>query len=318
MPGANGIQQSMMKLVESEDTTNASLTVVPELESPQAETACSASLEQTPSEMAPAAEDLADPKDPQVDGTKLARERDENKCGKLISKVPDQAAAPLTLGESTTDSCKLRRFDLKQNLKQVGNYLQKSITSTSSWLWTMRAPALLLSAILLIPKLVLGWIVVILVKPIATWLYQYCPSSWKTQLEQLIPEAIKESQFLKDLGEGADQGLPFMLFWLYLFCIPFAIIWIAVHWASSFLAERTSVFEHTSDKLVFVQNKQSDRASAENNFFYSRIFGIVVFLFFALGIPALCSYAVYEKLGIEQTINSHPASTARRCSHPPA
>ncbi len=189
----------------------------------------------------------------------------------------------------------------KRTLKEGGVQLR-------DWLWTLKAPLFLLGAIALVPKIVLGWVLVILVKPVTSWIYNYCPKSWKATFHRSIPERFRNSPFLQDLSEGADQGLPFILFWLYIFCIPFAACWIVVHWIKGFLPERPRTFEDSNEKIVFAQNRNSDRSSSENNFYFSRVFGIVFLAFFALGIPAFCSFAVYENLGIEKKIKSHQVS----------
>ncbi len=182
------------------------------------------------------------------------------------------------------------------------------------WLWGLRAPLFLLGAIVLVPKMVLLWILVVLIKPISLWLYRSSPKSWTDKLHKLyadkfeptIPGAIRNSPFLRDLNEGADQGLPFILFWLYLCCAPFALIWIAVHWIKGFFPSPGSPPGDGEGSFVLGQNAKRNSAQSENNFYYSRSFGIVLLSFFALGIPALFSFSLYENLGIDKMMRSNP------------
>jgi hypothetical protein len=208
---------------------------------------------------------------------------------------------------------------LKLWLKCHDNYLH--------WLWGLRAPLFLLAAIALVPKMVLVWILVVIIKPITLWLYHTSPQSWRNNLHKLcadkfqpsISNTVRNSPFLRDLNEGADQGLPFILFWLYLCCAPVALGWIAVHWIKGFFP--TPVNQPVDGEATFVlrQNTKRNSAQSENNFYYSRAFGLVLVAFFALGIPAFFSFSLYENLGIEKMMRSNPVTpiTMSNSSGPP-
>ncbi len=182
------------------------------------------------------------------------------------------------------------------------------------WIWGLRAPLFLLAATALVPKLVLVWILVVLTKPITLWLYRSSPKNWRDNLHKIyvdkfepnIPNAVRSSPFLRDLNEGADQGLPFILFWLYLCCAPFALGWIAVHWIKGFFPSPVSSPGDGEGSFVLGQNTKRNSAQSENNFYYSRSFGIVLISFFALGIPALFSFSLYENLGIDKMMQQSP------------
>lgn len=189
----------------------------------------------------------------------------------------------------------------------------KLIKPCLSSLWSLRAPLFLLGSIALIPKLVHLWIFIVIAKPISVWASRLCPENWRTTFKRSLPKAIRNSPFVQDLGEGADQGLPFILFWLYLCCAPFAIAWIALHWMKGFFHSHSE--PKCENGLAFTQNKRADPVRSETNFYYSRAFGLVFIAFFALGIPAYVSYAVYETLGIEQLVRSGPTTFTSRWAH---
>ncbi len=167
------------------------------------------------------------------------------------------------------------------------------------WIWSLRVPLVLLTAIGLAPKLILLWIFIVLARPIAAWIFTKCPDSWRTRWKTALPAKIRNSSVYRDLDEGAIQSLPFILFWLYLCCAPFALVWIAVHWLKELT--RRDQPHSVGSGFVFVQNKKAG-PERDSNFYYSHAFAIVVFFFFALGIPALISYGVYQHLGIEKEV----------------
>lgn len=184
-------------------------------------------------------------------------------------------------------------------IKEADSYLDANLKGGAAWIWSLRAPLFLLGAIALSPKLILLWIFIVLAKPVSLWLYSKCPGSWKRRFVNSLPAPVRRSSLLRDLSEGADQGLPFILFWLYLFCAPFAIVWIGVHWIRGFF-QTTSTDTTRQGVLLFPQNKRQDAEHADSNFYYSRAFGLVLFLVFALGIPSFISYSIYEGTGLDE------------------
>lgn len=185
-------------------------------------------------------------------------------------------------------------------------YMLMSQVNYAKYLWTMRAPIFLLAAIWAAPKLTLVWIAIVLLKPLCSLVFRRLPFDWQNRIVQSIPSPIRRSIFLRDMGEGAHQCLPFILFWLYLCCAPFAVLWIAGHWVRGFLPSKPI---QVKDGFVFAQNKKRDLAQPDNNFYYSRAFGIVVVAFFALGVPAIFSYSLYHNLNIDKKVQA--SQTAR-------
>lgn len=195
------------------------------------------------------------------------------------------------------------RYYLKEWAAVCREFFGAHALSIAGGFWSLRTPLFLLAAIALAPKMVLVWIAFILVKPLSVFIYQRLPDYVQGQMQSALPRRVRESKFVQEISDGADQGLPFILFWLYLCCAPFALGWMAVHWVRNFLPAQSPKFVQGEDQgLVLVQNPRSEKQNPETNFYTSRVFGLVVFAFFALGIPAFFSYSVYEKLGMEKTM----------------
>ncbi len=215
-----------------------------------------------------------------------------------IAKSTNAGSTPC--GDPTLSQSKSQPPETHQ--KTVGPYFE-NFKVCFDWLWNLRAPLAVLLGFALCPKLILLWILIVLAKPITVWVYKHFPAEWKTKIHGLIPSTFKDSTMVRDLGEGADQGLPFILFWLYLCCAPFALVWIALHWVRGFFQKPKAKLED-GEGFVFIQNKRPDAVRSETTFYYSRAFGLVVFAFFAMGIPAFFSYNVYEKMGIERLMKT--------------
>lgn len=189
-----------------------------------------------------------------------------------------------------------------ESSKFFTNYIFKDALSLGKYLWSLRAPLLLLAAIGVCPKIVILWILVVLLKPLLSLSFKKLSPETQLKISTSIPQNLKNVGILKDLSEGADQCLPFILFWLYLCCAPLAILWIAGHYVRSFFPTKEL---QAQDGLVFSQNRKKDLRQ-ENNFYYSRAFAVTVAAVFALGIPAIFSYSVYKNLGVDSDLRKSP------------
>jgi len=178
-----------------------------------------------------------------------------------------------------------------------------------TWLWSLRAPIILLAALALVPKFIFLWILLVLAKPTVSWMLRHCPEHLKNNLRAHTPKVMRNSALLEHFSEGADQALPFILFWLYLCCAPFALCWMAVDWIKGLRRPQLTPMRTGEDadaRFVFPQNRKLDSAQSDNNFYHSRAFGIVFLTFFALGIPAFFSLALYENLGVDKLVDRSP------------
>ena len=169
------------------------------------------------------------------------------------------------------------------------------------WFRGLLAPATVIGAIAMMPKLVLLWVLATILKPTFLWLYHRCPAHIQKGLKDQIPESVRQSAFRRDLSEGVDQTLPFVLFWTYIFCLPFSFFWIFWHWLKGFLPEKKADADDP-EGLSFVQNRRSELSHPENNFYHSRAFGITLLSIFALGIPAIITTSIYFGLGVDKMV----------------
>lgn len=199
--------------------------------------------------------------------------------------------------------CKFH-YLLESTCAVIENYLH-NLESFLGWIWTLRTPLFLLLSIAIAPKMILLWTLVVITKPICSCLYSLLPTSWKHRFDQSLHPDIKNSTLLQEIGDGAEQGLPFILFCLYLFCAPFALAWMGLHWIRN-IRDSESPDQKNTTSIVFTQNKKANALDAENNFYHSKSFGIVTMSVFLLGIPAFLSYEVYENSGVERYLrHSH-------------
>lgn len=173
-------------------------------------------------------------------------------------------------------------------------------------LWSLKVPVCLLALITFAPKLIVLWVLFVVAKPIALWTRDHLPSP--------IAERFKSrfgSSLIREIDEGSNQALPFVLFAIYMCCAPFALAWMLVHWARGFVSNEKTVAATTGgEQLVFKQNKRVAKEESENNFYHSKAFGITFLAFFILGIPAWFSYQVYERTGMSQVLETTRATVA--------
>jgi tRNA A-37 threonylcarbamoyl transferase component Bud32 len=223
----------------------------------------------------------------------------------IAASTPNEPAASGTPVCVATEDGGNPSLSLSQQATEVSKKFDKECQGIIDWLLTLRAPLALIAALAMVPHLINLWIVAILVKPLVSWGLPRCPQPLVDKMQSLVPQSMRRSEFLRDLGEGTDQGLPFILFWLYIFCVPFALCWMAAHWVKDLMpthSKPTVSSESAEAQIVFTQNKKSDSAQSDSNFYHSKAFGIVLVLFFALGIPAYISLGVYEKLGVSKAV----------------
>ncbi|HEY9678477.1 MAG TPA: serine/threonine-protein kinase [Drouetiella sp.] len=176
---------------------------------------------------------------------------------------------------------------------------------------SVRAPVMILLLIGLMPKAVLLWVAIIVFKPACSWIYKHSSLDFQLKLRDKIPAKVRHSPLIRDFGEGADQGLSFVLFWAYMFCAPFSMLWIFGHYVKGWLPKKPEKIN--PDEFVFAQNQSLRRGKEETNFYHSKALSLVIIGFFALGIPAFASIFLFEKLGIESDLkeaNTHRIRTS--------
>lgn len=227
---------------------------------------------------------------------------DDEQAAPIVAVVaPDTGGLPAVAAQATENTGESVAASSAPSAKRKSKF------------WLLReiaAPGIVLASLALAPKTVILWIFVIIAKPVCTFIFNRLPAQTRQALRSRMPAALRNSALVRDFEEGADQGLPFILFFLYLAFTPFALIWMAVDWVQGLLpASRRR--ESIEDGFVFSQNKHAHTSAAETNFYHSRAFGIVLFLLFASGIPALFTFSLYERLGMDRAMQVEPATAPR-------
>lgn len=197
----------------------------------------------------------------------------------------------------------LRQFDTFEN------HLWKNFKLVSDWIWTLRVPLLFTGFLFLHIGLMRAWIIALLVYPIVRWAFNRCPESLRNKIYNHIPSRIRSSPSLPVLNEGMDQCRPFILFWLYLCCAPFAMAWMAIHWCKGMWRQcaKPKKSPESAFRLTFNQNSTHDSTESDNNFYHSQAFAVTILVVFALGLPAWFSLAIYKQMGIGKFLASSPA-----------
>ena len=173
-------------------------------------------------------------------------------------------------------------------------------------IWRHRVPLILIAGLVLFPPLLPGWIAFVVLWSLFEFIYSKLPEAKQTKVKQMLP-TFSQLDWVKELGMGVTQVRPFVLFSVYLFCAPFALVWMLVHWVGSFKTredDKKLVEVGECKSIVVVQNKQPVRSEQESNFFHSPVFGLTVLLTFCSGIPAAVSYLLYFHLGMDALFGS--------------
>lgn len=179
--------------------------------------------------------------------------------------------------------------------------MSNPIASIAKYIWTLRVPLFLLATIAVAPKMVALWILFVIAKPLAEFAYRKSPPAFKQRLNRLIPKSLARSDTVREINEGAEQTLPFVMFFIYLVFAPFAVGWIIYDWIRSFRSKPPSdEISVEDDAFVFKQNERRESGQQEWNFYHSKVFVITILAVFASGVPALFSWNLYSHLGVDK------------------
>lgn len=169
-----------------------------------------------------------------------------------------------------------------------------------------KLPLLVLLSMALVPKLVLLWIPLALVWTAVESLYKKMPPLQQQRLHQILPEHVRQSPLLAELSDGIAQARPFIIFPLYIFCIPIALVWMTFHWFKNVAGmnkeEAALPLQTDPEQLSFIQNRRNEDEESESNFFHSPAFAITSVALFGCGLPAFLTYALYQHMGIDALI----------------
>ncbi len=171
-------------------------------------------------------------------------------------------------------------------------------------LYVHSVPLSVVFVLLLCPKLLIVWLPLALIWSGIEAAYPRMPVSWRLRAQRAIPDKVRTSRIVQELREGIGQVRPFILISLYLFCIPFSLLWMLGYWIKGLLPSKhgekgQSTALSTAETMTFVQNRRKYEEEAESNFFHSPAFGITCIAVFGCGLPAAITYLFYQMLGVD-------------------
>ena len=166
-----------------------------------------------------------------------------------------------------------------------------------------RVPLIVLACIFASPKLLWLWGCSIFLKRPAAFLFHKMPAPLQEHAKSLIPDNVRGADWLHELNEGMEQSLPFANILCFLFCPPFAIVWMLRLWCERlFWPGKDKGFIHEAERIDFTQNRDRSQDNVEDNFIHSPAFTITALTLTALGIPAAICFILYQTLGIDRLL----------------
>jgi tRNA A-37 threonylcarbamoyl transferase component Bud32 len=173
-----------------------------------------------------------------------------------------------------------------------------------------------LSAVLLFPLLARFhyaelWAAAILILSFLEQCYDRLSPARKASLTKYIPHPWLQSSITSEISDGIAQIRPFILIGLFSFA-PFALVWLFAHWLMKLTRRKEEqTFNNRSDgSFSFVQNRRESEEEEECNFIHSPAFSATCLALFASGIPAACTYAIYQHLGVDAAFG-YPSADPR-------
>lgn len=160
-------------------------------------------------------------------------------------------------------------------------------------------PLILIAGFIACPAIIFVWVPFVLLYWGCESIYNHLSPLKQEQLKNLIPEPLRKAQITKDLLDGMTQVRPFMLASMYIWCIPFAISWMYIHWILRLNKSSGELPEISSERVCFLQNRSKADEQAEVNFFHSPAFSMSAVALFVSGVPAALTYFLYQYLGID-------------------
>ena len=161
-------------------------------------------------------------------------------------------------------------------------------------------PLILIAAFIVCPPIIFVWVPFVMLFWGCQTIYDRLGIVQQKKILNLFPQKWKQSRFVADLIEGMAQVRPFLLASLYIFCIPFALSWMYIHWLLRLnKGEPEELAEISERRVSFLQNRSLKDEQEEVNFFHSPAFSMSAVALFVSGIPAALTYLLYQFLGID-------------------
>jgi len=160
------------------------------------------------------------------------------------------------------------------------------------------------------------WAAIVFTWSVGAFVYRRLPGTVRDNLHKRLPahfateEKLRQNSWVQQLSEAVEYTRPFILFWLYIFCIPFALIWMSLHWCKNVIApsrEAAKQIENGSELLVFTQNRQREAEGKTSGFFLSPAFPLTALALFGTGIPAIITYGIYQTLKMDSIFGAASA-----------
>lgn len=196
--------------------------------------------------------------------------------------------------------------DQEASAAKAGLSARKWLAVLYGELWRVKLPLLIIITLHFIPYLLPGWIFLIVSWSLADFVFKKLAPARQERIRSLFPN-IRKSSLFQELDQGISQIAPFVVFSVYIFCAPVAVIWMLCHWISNLRPakrQEQTAEAQDSNKLLLVQNKAIAESEQESNFFHSPVFGITTMVFFCSGLPAILSYFLYFHFGIDALLGS--------------
>ena len=112
-----------------------------------------------------------------------------------------------------------------------------------------------------------------------------------------------------------EQSVPFAMGACFLFCVPFALIWMFFSWCQrSFLPRKDPAFIAEPERLDIVQNRDRSAEANEDNFIHSPAFAMTALLLTVLGLPTAISLILFQALGVDKLLEVCRWTIAPCCS----
>lgn len=214
--------------------------------------------------------------------------------------------APPTFGGVPMADADLVNTKVKSHLIAFGRYALEEAENH-------KVPLAVFLTLLIFPKLLLVWVPLALTWSVFEFLHRRLPPPLQKRAEAMVPQTVRNSKVARDLMEGLVQVRPFMLGALYIFCIPFALVWMFTHWVMKLFGlklETPARYQAKDERIAFHIGSRKSDDEEESNFFHSPAFAIVAMLVMACGLPAAITYLLYQHLGIDALLG-HPSADPR-------
>jgi tRNA A-37 threonylcarbamoyl transferase component Bud32 len=163
----------------------------------------------------------------------------------------------------------------------------------------------------IIHPLLFVWSFTLLLKPWFGIATKLVPQSVRGYVRAMTLKNERRRRITEELNAGMDQARPFVLFTMYISCMPIALLWMLRDWTNldAAIGKLWRRFHKenqidASDELILDQSRSRNTDEEQNNFYHSRAFAPTCLLVMLAGIPALICLLLYANLHIDHILRS--------------